>query len=309
MTVGVSLPPREYHDHPLLGIACKMLAALLFSMLFASIRWLGPYFPIGEIIFFRSVLGLPVIVATAFVMGGPRLLTTRRIDTHAGRSISGAIAMYCNFASYTLLPLADATAIGFASPLFVVVLAATMLGEQVHAYRWSAVVAGFVGVLIIAGPDTTAASGALTGAAYAFAGAGLTGLAMIYLRRMSAHEHSITITFYYMLATAGFSLLTVPFGWAIPTRNEAMVLIFAGLSGGAGQLFLSFSYRYSEASVLAPFDYAAMIWAVGLGYLLFGELPAPQVWIGAVIVIASGLLILWREQKLGRFRAPSPPPL
>ena len=87
------------------------------------------------------------------------------------------------------------------------------------------------------------------------------------------------------------------------------MLIFTGLAGGIGQLFLSFSYRFSEASALAPFDYAAMIWAVALGYFLFGELPAPQVWLGGVIVIAAGLLILWRERRLGRDRALSPPAL
>jgi len=297
--------PRHYHDRPLLGIACKTLAALLFSILFASIRWLGPDFPIGEVVFFRSFFGIPIIVVTALAMGGPRLLVAKRIDTHAGRSISGAIAMYCNFAAYALLPLADATAIGFASPLFVVILAATMLGERVHIYRWSAVIAGFAGVLIIAGPDAVTAGNALWGAGYALVGAGLTALAIIYLRRMSAHEHSITIAFYYMIATSAFSLLTIPFGWAVPSRSEALVLIFAGFAGGAGQIFLSFSYRYSEASAVAPFDYTAMIWAVALGYFVFMELPAPQVWVGAAIVIAAGLLILWRERKLGRERAPA----
>ena len=297
--------PREYRDRPLLGMACKTVGAFLFSMLFASIRWLGPDFPIGEVVFFRSFFGIPVLVVTALMMGRPNLLVAKRIDTHAGRSISGAIGMYCNFAAYALLPLADATAIGFASPLFVVILAATILGERVHVYRWSAVIAGFIGVLIIVGPEANMSGAALRGAGYAIAGAALTALAMIYLRRMSAHEHSITIAFYYMIATSLFSLFTIPFGWMIPTRNETIALIFAGVSGGAGQLFLSLSYRFSEASAVAPFDYTAMIWAVALGYFVFMELPAPQVWLGATIVIAAGLLILWRERKLGRERAPT----
>jgi drug/metabolite transporter (DMT)-like permease len=301
-----SLSPREYHDRPLLGILCKSLAALFFSMLFASIRWMGPDFPIGEVVFFRSFFGIPVIVITALAMGGPKLLIARRIDTHAGRSIFGAIAMYCNFAAYALLPLADATAIGFASPLFVVILAALMLGEQVHVTRWSAVVAGFAGVLIIAGPEANIDPNALRGAGYALAGAALTALAMIYLRRMSAHEHSLTIALYYMFATSAFSLFTIPFGWLLPSQQEAMVLVFAGLAGGAGQIFLSFSYRFSEASAVAPFDYTAMIWAVGLGYVFFHEVPALQVWIGGAIVVAAGLLILWRERQLGRKRPPTP---
>jgi drug/metabolite transporter (DMT)-like permease len=289
-------------DRPLIGIACKVAATLFFAVMFAAIRWLGPYFPLGEIVFFRSALGAGVVVSAALATEGPGLLATRRIGSHALRSIAGTMAMFCNFAAYTFLPLADATAIGFAAPLFVVVLAAMMLSERVHALRWSAVGIGFVGVLMIAGPEAGVTGGALYGAMFALAGAGLTALSMIFLRRMSAHEHSITIAFYFMLTSAAVSLLTMAFGWTLPTRNEALVLFLAGLAGGIGQLFLSFSYRYGEASVLAPFDYAAMIWAVVLGLLLFGELPSTQTWVGGAIVIAAGLLIFWRERKLGRDR-------
>jgi drug/metabolite transporter (DMT)-like permease len=290
-------------DRPLKGIACKVVASLLFALMFAAIRWLGPYFPIGELVFFRSLFGIPVIVAAALVTGGPSLLATRRIDSHALRSIAGTISMFCNFAAYIYLPLADATAIGFAAPLFVVILAALVLSERVRAYRWSAVIAGFIGVLIIAGPEANVSGSALYGALFALLGAGLTAVAMIFLRRMSAYEHSITIAFYYTLTTTAVSLATVFLGWNIPAPGEALILVLIGLTGGVGQLFLSFSYRYGEASALAPFDYAAMIWAVVLGYFLFGELPAPQVWLGGAIVIAAGLLILWRERKLGRDRA------
>jgi drug/metabolite transporter (DMT)-like permease len=295
-------PPLVNLDRPLVGIACKVAATLMFAVMFAAIRWLGPYLPIGEIVFFRSTLGIPVIVAAAYATGGPALLVTKRIDSHALRSIAGTIAMFCNFAAYTYLPLADATALGFAAPLFVVILASLMLSEQVHFYRWSAVIAGFIGVLIIAGPEASLSRGALYGASFALTGAGLTAVAMIFLRRMSAHEHSITIAFYFMVTASAVSLTTVLFGWNWPTRWEAAIIVLTGLAGGAGQLFLSFSYRFGEASVLAPFDYAAMIWAVVLGYFLFGELPAAQVWLGGIIVIASGLLILWRERRLGRAR-------
>jgi drug/metabolite transporter (DMT)-like permease len=289
-------------DRPLVGIACKVAATFLFAVMFAGIRWLGPYFPLGEIVFFRSTLGIPVIVAMAYFTGGLTLLSTKRIDSHALRSIAGTIAMFCNFAAYTYLPLADATAITFAAPLFVVILAALMLSERVHIYRWSAVLVGFIGVVIVAGPEASLSRSALYGAMFALSGAGLTAVAMIFLRRMSAHEHSITIAFYFMLTSAAVSLTTFVFGWNWPTLAEAGVLVMTGLAGGVGQLFLSFSYRYGEASVLAPFDYAAMIWAVVLGYFLFDELPGPQVWFGSGIVIAAGLLILWRERQLGRAR-------
>jgi len=175
--------------------------------------------------------------------------------------------------------------------------------------KTDSIVIGFIGVLIIAGPEAGLSRTALYGAIFALIGAGLTAVAMIFLRRMSAHEHSITIAFYFMLTSAVIALITALFGWNMPTWEQALVLIFTGLSGGIGQLFLSFSYRFSEASALAPFDYAAMIWAVVLGYFLFGELPAPEVWLGGAIVIAAGLLILWRERRLGRDRALSSPAL
>jgi drug/metabolite transporter (DMT)-like permease len=290
-------------DRPVLGIFCKLIATLLFAIMFAAIRWQGPYFPIGEIVFFRSFLGLPVIVVAALFSGrGLALLVTRRVDSHAFRSIAGAISMFCNFTAYTYLPLADATAIGFAAPLFVVMLAALILSERVHIYRWSAVVIGFIGVVVIVGPEAGMAESALLGAMFALAGALLSALAMIFLRRMSAHEHSITIAFYFMLTTCVLSVFTIPLGWNMPTSEQALVLIATGISGGIGQLFLSFSYRYSEASLLAPFDYTGLIWAVILGYFLFGELPAQQVWAGALIVIAAGCIILWREHRLGRER-------
>ncbi len=296
-------PSPQTFDRPLRGIGYKIAGTVLFSIMFAAIRWLGPSFPLGEIVFFRSLVGAAVVITAAFASGGPSLLVTSNIRSHALRSVAGTIAMFCNFAAYILLPLANATAIGFAAPLFVVVMAALFLGERVFVYRWSAVVAGFLGVILIAGPETGLSRGAFYGALFALAGAALQATAWILIRRMSAHEHSITIAFYFMLTSATVSLFTIWTGWRVPANSELAVLLLTGIAGGAGQLFLSFSYRYGEASVLAPFDYAAIIWAVILGYFVFHEFPPPQVWSGSAIVIAAGLLIVWREHLLGKRRA------
>lgn len=296
-------PLPTVRDRPFLGMLCKVMAMLMFAVMFAAVRWLGPHFPIGEIVFFRSLFGLAVIVVAAHFLGGLRLLATKRIGGHALRSIAGVISMYCNFTAYTLLPLADVTAIGFAAPLFIVVLAALFLRERVHIYRWSAVIIGFLGVLVIVGPEARMASGATIGVMFALVSAALAALAMIFLKRMSAYEHSTAIAFYFMLTASVVSLFTLPFGWQIPFGAEGLILVICGFAGGIGQLFLSFSYRYGDASLLAPFDYTAMIWAVVLGYFIFGELPMLNVWLGALIVIAAGLLILWRERKLARDRA------
>ena len=299
-SVSAAHPGR---DNPALGIFCKCAAHLLFALMFAAVKWLGPDFPTGQIVFWRSAIGMVVIVAMALLTGGPQLLMTRRIDAHAFRSLSGVASMFCNFAAFTLLPLAEATTLGFAQPLFVVALAALILGERVRVYRWSAVLIGLVGVLVIVGPEIQLGGSSLLGALLALAGAALSAVAMIFLRRMSAHEHSVTIAFYFMLTTSAIGLFTALFGWVAPTQEQMLVLLMTGLFGGAGQLFLSFSYRYLEASALAPFDYTALIWAAALGYFVFGELPMLQVWLGAAIIVAAGLFILWREHRLGKARA------
>lgn len=291
-------------DRPFLAISFKIIAMFLFSLMFAGVKWVGSTIPVGEIVFFRAFLGMLMIALAAFLTGGPSVLATNRVGTHATRSLLGVCAMFCNFLAVTYLPLADATAIAFAAPMFTVILAALMLGERVHFFRWSAVLLGFAGVLVIIsveGPDESGRT--LTGAALALCGAGLSATAMIVLRRMSAHEHSEAIAFYFMLTSAIAGLATIFWGWKMPAGTEIVALVSMGVFGGVGQLFLSFSYRYGEASVLAPFDYTMMIWAAIFGYVLFGDVPAAQVLSGASLVVAAGLLILWRERVLGRRRA------
>ena len=295
---------RAEPDRPFLAILLKIIAMFLFSLMFAGVKWVGATIPVGEIVFFRAFLGMLMIALAAVLTRGASMLATNRIRTHATRSLLGVCAMFCNFLAVTYLPLADATAIGFAAPMFTVILAVLMLRERVHVFRWSAVLLGFAGVLVIVSAEGPGEGGrTLTGAALALCGAGLSATAMIVLRRMSAHEHSEAIAFYFMLTSALAGFATIFWGWKWPMGTEILALFSMGVFGGVGQLFLSFSYRYGEASVLAPFDYTMMIWAAIFGYFLFGDLPAAQVLWGAGLVVAAGLLILWRERVLGRRRA------
>lgn len=295
---------RAEPDRPFLAISFKIIAMFLFSLMFAGVKWAGPTIPVGEIVFFRSFLGMLMIVLAVLFTGGPSMLATRHIGTHALRSLLGIVGMFCNFLAVAFLPLADATAIAFAAPMFTVILAVLVLGERVHFFRWSAVLLGFAGVLVIVATEGAGDSGGtLIGAVLALSGAGLSATAMIIIRRMSSHEHSEAIAFYFMGTSALVGLATILWGWKVPAGIELIALISTGVFGGIGQLFLTFSYRYGEASVLAPFDYTMMIWAAILGYVLFGDVPAVQVLLGASLVIAAGLLILWRERVLGRQRA------
>jgi len=175
----------------------------------------------------------------------------------------------------------------------------------VHVYRWSAVAVGLAGVLIMVSPHLlqSQAGTPIAGLVYALAAAIFTAFAMVAIRRMSATESAIAIALYFQLTCAGVSLATLPFAWVTPNAHDLMLLVLVGIMGGFGQLFMTNGFRFAQASLLANFDYAAMVWAILFGWLFFGELPAFAVYLGAAIVIASGIFIAWRERHLGIERA------
>lgn len=291
---------------PLTGIALKIAATFAFSLMAAIARWLGDAYPVGQLVFFRASFALvPIAVLMTVNRTSLGELKTKRPLSHLLRSMAGVCAMFSYFAALTYLPLADVTAISFASPLFVVALAALILGEAVHMYRWSAVGIGFVGMLIMVSPhlglgQSQSPTGGLI---FAFASAMFSAFAMIAIRRMTSTESATAIALYFQLTCAGVSLATLPFAWVTPDWEGLGLLMLMGILGGFGQLFMTNSYRFAQASVIANFDYVAMIWAILLGWMLFGELPAPAVYLGSVIVIGSGIFIAWRERQLGFERA------
>jgi len=213
--------------------------------------------------------------------------------------------MFCNFAAFTLLPLAEATTLGFAQPLFVVALAALILGERVRIYRWSAVMIGFAGVIVMMWPYLdiwgTFAMGSterMIGAVCALTGAFLNAGTTIQTRRLTTSETTSAIVFYFSLICSVAGLVTLPFGWLPVSPLEALTLVMIGVIGGMSHLLLTESYRHAPASVVAPFDYTAMIWAFLFGYFVFGELPTVYVYVGGAIVVSCGLFVVWRERRL-----------
>lgn len=294
--------PDRTSSRPLAGIALKIAATFAFAVMAAIARWLGDTYPVGQLVFFRAAFALMPIAALMLVQGTPLdELKTSRPLSHLLRSIAGVCAMFSYFAALTYLPLADVTAIGFASPLFVVALAAIVLGEQVHVYRWSAVVVGFIGVVIMVSPHLGMgeAESPVLGLVFSFAAALFSAFAMIAIRRMAATESATAIALYFQLTCMGVSMATLPFAWITPGVGDLLLLVLMGVMGGFGQLFMTNSYRFAQASVIANFDYVAMIWAILFGWLLFSELPAPAVYVGSIIVIGSGIFIAWRERQLG----------
>jgi drug/metabolite transporter (DMT)-like permease len=295
------------------AIGFKLISALMFAALSAFVRQLSDAIPVGQLVFFRSACAIPpVLLIYAYRGELASAVYTSRPFGQLGRGALSVGGMFTNFAALSRLPLADATAISFASPLITVALAAVILKERVRAYRWTAVVVGFVGVIVmlvphldighyaVAGAAAAATIGSLLALVSAFCNAGT----VIQTRRLTQSETTSSIVFYFSLVTALAGAVTLPFAWHTPTGSELAMLISLGVFGAIGHIFLTESYRHATASVVAPFDYSAMLWALMLGYWMFGELPSALVYVGATIVAGAGLFVIWRERALGLERAP-----
>ncbi len=293
-----------------LAISIKLVSVLLFAVMSALVRFVGETIPLGQVVFFRSVFAIiPVMLIYAWRGELGAAFRTGRPFGHLTRGLIAVVSMFLNFAALARLPLVDATAISFAAPFITVALAALVLREPVRVYRWSAVVAGFIGVLIMLWPYLNV--GALiagstvstVGAACAVTAAFTNASATIQTRRLTDSETTASIVFYFSLICSLAGLASLPFSWHTPNATELSALISIGVIGGLSHLFLTESYRHAPASVVAPFDYVALLWAFFFGYVLFGEIPSRYVYAGAVIVAASGLFVIWRERQLGLARA------
>ncbi|MDQ7070023.1 MAG: DMT family transporter [Rhodobacterales bacterium] len=292
--------------NPIKGILLKLCAVVLFISMASLIKATTAHVPAGEAVFFRSLLALPVILVWLWARGDLRTgLKVKSRMGHFWRGFVGTAAMGMMFAALGMLPLPEVTAIGYAAPLLTVVFAAMFLGEEVRVFRIGAVALGLVGVMVVVSPRLTTLSGPTMqtteafGAMLVLMGATLAALAQIYIRKLVQTEQTSAIVFYFSITSTGLSLLTLPFGWVMPTAPEFGLLVGAGLIGGLAQIFLTSAYRFADASVVAPFDYASMIFALGIGYFFFGEVPTQQMLFGASLVILAGVLIIWREHKLG----------
>lgn len=286
---------------PLRGIVLMILSVTLFTAMSAMIK-AADRIPAGEAVFFRSVLTIPILLIWFGVRGEiDAALRTRDWKGHARRGVVGTVAMGLSFAGLRFLPLPEVTALGFVSPILIVIFAALMLGERVRLIRLSAVAVGLIGVLVILSPRLTAEGDQreLIGAAIVLGAAGCAAFAQIFVKRMTGTETPAAIVFYFAVTSTLLSFLTLPFGWVMPQGIEWVWMIGAGITGVGGQLLLVRSYRHAEVSVLAPFTYVSMIWAVLIGWAIFEEAPTATMLAGAGLIIASGVAIVLRERQLG----------
>jgi drug/metabolite transporter (DMT)-like permease len=295
--------------NPLRGIAMKVCSIVLFVCMSSLIKLGGEGLATGQITFFRSFFAMFPILGWLLISGELKgAFKTANPVGHFYRGFIGVSSMALGFYGIVHLPLPEYIAIGYAQPLFAVIAGWLMLGEIVRRYRWSAVAAGFVGVVIILWPRLEAIrSGTLglegtMGAAAVLTAAAISAVAMVHVRQLVRTENTPTIVLYFSLSSSCFALLTLPFGWVAMTPASAGLLIVAGFFGGAGQILLTESYRYADVSAVAPFEYTSIIWGTIAGYFLFSEFPDHTLILGTIIVIGSGIFIIYRENRLAKER-------
>ncbi|WP_298840390.1 DMT family transporter [uncultured Roseobacter sp.] len=316
------MPSDLTQNRPGRAIALKLAAVFLFMVMAAIIKAVSDEVPPGQAVFFRSFFAIPVITLWLWQRGQLRYgLVPSNLMGHVWRGLFGTSAMGLTFAGLGLLPLPEVTAIGYATPIFAVIFAAVFLGERIRLFRLSAVGLGLIGVLIVIAPRLsvgadTLSTAATAGALMVLAASILRALVQIHVRRLVQTDHTAAIVFYFSVTASCIALLSMPLGliyshpslvWVVPPGWVVGMMISAGLVGGVAQIMVTSSYRFGGASMLAPFDYASMIFAGLIGYVVFDEVPTGPIIIGAALVIAGGILIIWRERQLGLDRSKSKP--
>ena len=272
-----------------------LFSTVLFSFMNLAVKFAAENgIHITQIILFRNLLALPVVLLLiSRHMDSRDLLHTKKPFSHMARGLVGIGAMACFFLSFKLLPLGDATALHFASPLILTALSVPFLGEKVGPWRWGAVGIGLIGVIIIASPtgDTN-----LFGSGIALLAALLAAIAAVLVRKMGETENSLTIVFYFTVCGILLSLVLCPFFWQ-PIGNVWVfyALLMVGILGGIAQYFLTKAYAEAPAAYVSVFSYATIIFSIGFDIIFWSNFPEWNVWVGASIVVVSGLIILYRE--------------
>ncbi|MFF7710355.1 EamA family transporter [Pseudomonas sp. NPDC007930] len=296
--------------NPRKAIVLKIAATLCSTAMLTCVKGLEGQVPTGEVVFFRSLVALLPLLVWLGLQGNVFALTrTQNLLGHLGRSISGTCGMYFNYLALSFIPLADATALSYAAPLFTVILAALMLGERVRPLRWLAIALGFAGVLVMLAPHLSLAGAAALGASASIIGSGCALLAAfssaastVQIRYLNGREQPGAIVLWFSLLTTLVGAATWVFGWVMPHGTQWLLLLGIGAFGGTAQILVTLSLRHAHASLLAPFEYSTLLWSSLLGFVLLAQLPTWTTLAGGSIVAAAGVFTLWQERRGGARR-------
>jgi drug/metabolite transporter (DMT)-like permease len=292
----VKPPLRETarQEHIPLAIFYMVISGVVFTASSAASKWLIAIYPIGEVLFVRTGVALIAIASFVLPTAGFAVYRTRRLGAHAMRAGSQAASQTMLLVAFSLMPLAGATAIMFSSPIFSTLASAYFLHEKVGPTRWSVLLVGFLGVLVIASPG---ADSFQIGALFALGNAVLFGTVVAGVRGMTTTESTATLIMYQLtLLTVGYGL-TLPFGFVTPTGFDALIMLTSGLGNAAAQYWWTRAIHLAPTSAVVPFQYLQLVWAILLGFAIWDDIPTAGLLIGSAIVIASGMFLFWRESR------------
>ncbi len=285
-----------HRDRIALGMAAAVASFFMLNTMNVFAKLLSPSHSVIEVAFYRNAIAAFPFVVWIFLLGRRDLLKINsRPDAIVVRSVVGTISLVATFRAFNFLPMADAQALFFMSSLFLPVMGWLFLKERVGAHRWSAVLIGFLGMLVIVRP-TGAVN--MTGVTFALSAALMHASLGTILRVLGRTERPETVTFYFLVIGTGMTGLAMPFVATVPQLNEIPLFIGAGISGAFAQIFLSVAFKYTPVALVTIFNYTGIVWATGYGWFIWGDWPGPPVWIGASIIVASSLFIVWRENRM-----------
>jgi drug/metabolite transporter (DMT)-like permease len=290
----VAVRPQRRESVPL-GILYMISATALFASSSAISKLLVVTYPVGEVLFTRCVVGLACIAAFILPRTGLAVFRTQKFPSHVARSVSQCCSQIFILIAFSLMSLAGAVAINFSAPLFATLVAALLFKEAVGPARWAALVVGFAGVLLVVrpGPDTFQ-----LGSLFALGNAVLFGSVTVGVRRMTATESTETLTMYQMLLLTCFFALALPFGFVVPKLGDSGAMILNGAANALGQYWWTRALHLAPTSAVVPFNYFSLVWAMGLGFIVWGDVPTLQLLVGSAIVVGSGLFLLWSETRV-----------
>ena len=295
---GTAPPPvparPERQEHVTLAIGLMLVSTFVFTCTSALSKWLIETYPIGEVLFSRVFVPLIGLAFIILPRTGLTVFHTQRFKGHLLRGVSQSTSQTFLMIAFSLMPLASAVAINFSAPIFATLASMYFLRETVGVARWSAILVGFFGVLVVTSPGTDTFT---IGALFALANAILYGTVTAGVRGMTATESTETLTMYQMLLmSAAFSLM-LPFGFVLPTWVDAGWLLLNGVGNGLAQYMWTRAIHLAPTSVVSPFQYFSLIWAMLLGFAIWGDMPTASLIVGGAIVAGSGLFLFWREAR------------
>ena len=302
VTVSVAEPADLRHmrartENVPRAILLMVIATVLFSSASAASKWLVAIYPIGEVLFLRSLSSLVACAVVMLPVTGLSVFATHRVAAHLGRGLSQSISQAALLIAFSLMPLAGAVAINFSAPLFAALVSIVWLKERAGIVRGSALVIGFLGVLIVTDPG---ANSLTLGALFALINAVMYGSVTVAVRGMTRTESANTLVIWQLAVLAFFHSFLLVFGWRWPTPFDAAMLFGTGLVNAIGQWFWTRSLHLAPAAAVTPFYYLMLVWALVIGFAVWGDIPSASLLVGSAIVVATGLFLFLREARLQR---------